>query len=128
MWDAPSENEVLMQKIEKEEMFRHLKGFLDAKGIVLQEGTYTQRIRKGCDVLTDSVNLSQRALGRAKATMNTGFDHLRQAIHERTAPKPSAPPAAPAAPAEKPQRAKSAPPKSFATRAASRPARARRKK
>jgi len=71
-------------------MFNHLKGFLKTKGIEMQEGAYTQRIRRGCELLTDSVNLSQDALRRAKASVDKGLDQLRQVIHEQTAPKPAA--------------------------------------
>jgi hypothetical protein len=77
-----------MNKIDKEEMFANLKHFLKSKGIELQEGSYTERIRQGCVMLTDSVNLSQQALERAKGAMDKGLDQLRQVIHEKTAPKP----------------------------------------
>ena len=76
-----------MNKINKEEMFQNLKGFLKSKGIELQDGAYTQRIRNGCGILTDTVNLSQDAVGRAKAAVDKGLDQLRQAVHERTAPR-----------------------------------------
>ena len=77
-----------MKEINKEEMFSNLKGFLKSKGIELQEGSYSDGIRKGCDMLTDTVNLSQRAFDRAKDAMDKGLDHVRQTIHEKTAPKP----------------------------------------
>ena len=89
-----------MKKIKKEELYANLKQFLKSRGIDLQEGTYTERIRKGCGVLTDSVNLSQDALMRAKTAVDGGLDHLRQVIHEKTAPKP--PPVQP----QKPKAAK----------------------
>jgi hypothetical protein len=77
-----------MKEIDKEEMFSNLKGFLKSKGIELQEGSYSEHIRKGCDLLTDTVNLSQRTFGRAKDAVDKGLDHVRQTIHEKTAPKP----------------------------------------
>lgn len=77
-----------MKEIDKEEMFSNLKGFLKSKGIDLQEGSYSEGIRKGCDLLTDTVNLSQRAFDRAKDAMDKGLDQVRQTIHEKTAPKP----------------------------------------
>lgn len=77
-----------MKEINKEEMFSNLKDFLKTKGIELQEGSYSQGIRKGCDLLTDTVNLSQRAFDRAKDAMDKGLDQVRQTIHEKTAPKP----------------------------------------
>jgi hypothetical protein len=81
-------NEAFMKEINKEEMFSNLKGFLKSKGIDLQEGSYTERIRKGCDLLTDTVNLSQRTLDRAKDAMDKSLDQVRQTIHEKTAPRP----------------------------------------
>jgi hypothetical protein len=77
-----------MKEIDKEEMFSNLKGFLKSKGIELQEGSYSHGIRKGCDLLTDTVNMSQRAFDHAKDAVDKGFDHVRQTIHEKTAPKP----------------------------------------
>ena len=76
-----------MNQIKHEELFGNLKTFLKSKGIELQEGSYAQRIRQGCDVLTDSINVSQRTLKRAKSAMDKGLDRLRQTIHEQTAPK-----------------------------------------
>ena len=83
-----------MKEINKEEMFSNVKGFLKSKGIDLQEGSYSDGIRKGCDVLTDTVNLSQRAFDRAKDAMDKGLDQVRQTIHEKTAPKPPTAPTA----------------------------------
>jgi hypothetical protein len=77
-----------MKEINKEEMFSNLKGFLKSKGIELQEGSYSHGIRKGCDMLTDTVNLSQRAFEHARDAMDKGLDQVRQTIHEKTAPKP----------------------------------------
>ena len=94
-----------MKEIKKEEVFGNFREFLKSKGIELQEGLYTQRIRQGCEIVADSVNLSQRALQGTKSVVNRGLDHLRQAIHEHTAPKsaggqaPSQPAAARTAPA-----------------------------
>ena len=76
-----------MSEIKKEEMFGNLKSFLKSKGIEIQEGSYANGIRKGCEILTDTVNLSQRALARAKVAMDKGLDDVRQTVHERTAPK-----------------------------------------
>jgi hypothetical protein len=83
-----------MKQINKEEMFGNLKSFLKSKGIEVQEGAYAQRIRQGCELLTDSINVSQRTLKSAKSAM----DQLRQTIHEQTAPKS---PAAEGAPQKK---------------------------
>jgi hypothetical protein len=76
-----------MSDINKEEMFGHLKGFLKSKGIDIQDGTYAEGIRKGCEILTDTVNMSQRALEKAKGAVDKGLDQVRQTVHERTAPK-----------------------------------------
>jgi hypothetical protein len=75
-----------MNRIEKEEMYENLKGFLKTKGIELQEGSYAERIRQGCGLLTDTINLSQRALRQAKVTVDKKLDRVRQVIHEKTAP------------------------------------------
>ena len=77
-----------MNKIDEKELFRHLSDFLKTKGIELQEGPYTQGMQKGCELLADTVNLSQQALERAKAEMDKHLEQMRQVIHERTAPKP----------------------------------------
>jgi hypothetical protein len=76
-----------MNKIDKDELFRHLTGFLKAKGVELQEGTYTQQLQRGCGLLADTVNLSQQAIERAKTEMEKQFDQMRQIIHETTAPR-----------------------------------------
>src|ERR1700722_12257988 len=79
-----------MNEINKEEMFGTLKSFLKSKGIDVQEGSYAEGIRKGCDILTDTVNLSQRAFDKAKGAVEKGVDQVRQTVHERTAPKAKA--------------------------------------
>ena len=82
-----------MNKIDKDELFRHFSGFLKAKGIELQEGAYTQNIQKGCGLLAETVNLSQQAFERAKEEMEKHLEQMRQVIHEKTAPrKASTPP------------------------------------
>ena len=84
-----------MKPIEKNEIYEHLSQFLKNKGIDMKGGTYTQRIQKGCSLLTDAVNLTQQGMERAKTEIDKRFDQMRQVIHEKTAPKP--PPRAPAA-------------------------------
>ena len=76
-----------MSDIKKEEMFGNLKNFLKSKGIEVQEGSYADGIRKGCEILTDTVNMSQRAFDRAKVAVDKGLDQVRQTVHEKTAPK-----------------------------------------
>lgn len=76
-----------MTDIKKEEMFGNLKNFLKTKGIDIQDGSYADGIRKGCEILTDTVNMSQRAFERTKVVVDKGLDKARQAVHEYTAPK-----------------------------------------
>jgi hypothetical protein len=90
---APRKN---MKRIDKNELYRTLRGFLKSKGITLEDGTYTQRIRHGCGLLTDTINATQSTVTRAKGTVDKKLDQFRQSIHEATAPKP-----APAGPAPK---------------------------
>jgi hypothetical protein len=81
-----------MKPIEKHEVFEHLSGFLKAKGIEMKDGSYSQGIQKACEILTDTVNLSQKGLERAKGTLDKNLDRVRQVIHEKTAPKSPANP------------------------------------
>jgi hypothetical protein len=76
-----------MNKIDKQELYSHLSQFLKAKGVELQEGSYTRRIQHGCSILADTVNLSQQAFEKAKTVMDKRLDRMRQVIHEKTAPK-----------------------------------------
>jgi hypothetical protein len=84
-----------MNEIKHEELFGNLKNFLKSKGVELQEGSYTNRVQKGCEILADSINVSQRTVDRAKSAMEKGLDQLRQTIHEQTAPKSRAAESAP---------------------------------
>ena len=83
-------DQTTMNRIDKNELFQHLSGFLKAKGVELKEGSYTQRIQKGCGLLAETVNLSQQAIERTKAEMDKRLDRMRQVIHEKTAPKTTA--------------------------------------
>jgi hypothetical protein len=76
-----------MSDIKKEELFGNLKSFLKTKGIDVQDGAYAEGIRKGCEILTDTVNMSQRAFDKAKDAVGKGLDEVRQTVHEKTAPK-----------------------------------------
>jgi hypothetical protein len=117
-----------MSKIDKNELFQHLSGFLKSKGVELQEGSYTRRVQQGCHLLAETVNRSQDALQRAKGAVDKGLDQVRQAIHEKTAPKPAsgnAPSAAAPAPSEPMSKATPRKPKpAKATRVRSRKRRA----
>src|SRR2546421_7816771 len=76
-----------MKPIEKHEIFENLNSFLKTKGIEMKAGSYSQGVQKACEILTDTVNLSQRGLERAKDTLDKNLNRVRQVIHEKTAPK-----------------------------------------
>jgi len=82
-----------MKRIKHDELYEHLCGFLKAKGVALQQGSYPNKVQKGCKLLADTINLSQAGLHRAKTEVDKKLDQMRQVIHEKTAPKP--PPASP---------------------------------
>lgn len=99
-----------MKTIRKDELFENLTGFLRSKGIDLKEGSYAHRIRQGCNLLADAVNLAQGGLAKAKAGIDDKLSRMRQVIHEKTAPKPpragggaASPSAAPAEPTTPPK-------------------------
>lgn len=79
-----------MSKIDKNELYQHLSGFLKSKGLELKEGSYARRIEQGCGLLADAINASQRALKRTRAEMDKRVDRMRAIIHEKTAPRPPA--------------------------------------
>ena len=96
-----------MKTIKQNELYKNLSRFLEGKGIELKDGSVTTRIRQGCSLLTDTINLAHNNLEKAKTRVDQKLDRMRQAIHEKTAPKrPGAPPPAAAKPAGKPQPAK----------------------
>jgi hypothetical protein len=103
-----------MNPIDKNELFGHLSDFLKSKGVELKEGAYTRRIQTGCNLLADTINLSQRTMARAKTGVDQKLDRMRQVIHEKTAPK--APPVQ-SQPEPSPQPAKAVSPKSRAPKA-----------
>jgi hypothetical protein len=103
-----------MNKLKTGELYTHLSQFLQAKGIELKDGSYTERLQKGCTVLTDTINFAQGSLKKAKTGVDHKLDQMRQVIHEKTAPRTSVdasatPVAAPAPP--KPAPAKPRAPK-----------------
>ena len=75
-----------MKPIQKNELYEHVSGFLKAKGVSLTEGSYAGGIQKGCSLLTDAINLSQKGIKRAKSEIDDKLDRMRQVIHEKTAP------------------------------------------
>jgi hypothetical protein len=87
-----------MKTIHQDELYQNLSEFLKSKGVEMKEGSYTLRIRQGCGLLTEVINMTQQTVRRAKVEVNRNLDQLRQTIHEATAP--DAPSPAPAAPPE----------------------------
>jgi hypothetical protein len=98
-----------MNKLKTGELYAHLSQFLQSKGIELKDGSYTERLQKGCTVLTDTINFAQVGLKKAKTGVDQKLDQMRQVIHEKTAPK--TPPDASAAPVAAPAPPKPAPAK-----------------
>ena len=82
-----------MKPIQKDELYEHVRQFLKAKGIEMQDGSYPRGIQKGCSILADAINLSQKGLAQAKEQIDKNLDRMRQVIHEKTAPRPAPPPA-----------------------------------
>ena len=78
-----------MKPIKKNEIFGHISGFLKTRGIELKEGSYAESIQKGCSLLTDTINLSQHGLEKAKVQLDKQVETMRQVIHARTAPSPA---------------------------------------
>ena len=76
-----------MKPIKNDELFEHLGQFLKTKGIEMKEGSYTSGIQKGCTLLADAINLSQKGIKRAKVGIDEKLDRMRQVIHDKTAPK-----------------------------------------
>jgi len=90
-----------MKRIKKDEIFRNVTKFLKGRGVELTEGAYAARIQKGCSALTEMINLSRDGIERATTEVDKQLEHLRQAVHEATAPG-SAEKAAGAKPGSKP--------------------------
>jgi hypothetical protein len=73
--------------INKDELFSHVREFLKTRGIELQEGSYSRTIEKGCQVLADTINLSQQAVDRARSEVEKTLEKVRHSIHQKTAPR-----------------------------------------
>jgi hypothetical protein len=87
-----------MKTIKKDELFQSLGDFLKLKGVELKDGAYAQRIRQGCDLLTDAINGTHKTVKRTKVKVDEKLDQLRQSIHQATAPKPPPATSAPKTP------------------------------
>jgi hypothetical protein len=94
-----------MKQLGKNELFKNLSGFLKSRGIELTEGSYAKGIQQTCSLLTNAINLGQDSLERAKMEVDKSCAHVRQVIHEKTAPK--APPVMSASPKSKASGSKS---------------------
>ena len=81
-----------MKPIQKDELYEHLCQFLKAKGIEMKDGSYPKAVQKGCSILADAINLSQKGITQAKVQIDKNLDRMRQVIHEKTAPKPASKP------------------------------------
>ena len=79
-----------MKTIKKDELFKNLSEFLNAKGVELKDGDYARRINRACGVLTDAINGTQTTIKRATEEVDQKLSKLRQTIHEATAPTPPA--------------------------------------
>ena len=77
-----------MKPIQKDELYEHLCQFLKAKGVEMKDGSYPKAVQKGCSFLADAINLSQKGIAEAKVKIDKNLEHMRQVIHEKTAPKP----------------------------------------
>ena len=76
-----------MKTIQKDELYEHVSQFLKAKGIEMKEGSYPKGIQKGCSILADAINLSQKGISQAKEQIEKNLDRMRQVIHEKTSPR-----------------------------------------
>ena len=76
-----------MKPIQKDELYEHSRQFLKAKGIEMKDGSYPKAMQKGCSILADAINLSQKGITQAKVQIDKNLDRMRQVIHEKTAPK-----------------------------------------
>jgi hypothetical protein len=74
-----------MKTIKKDELFNHLGDFLKRKGIVLSDGSYSQRIRQGCNLLADAINATQKTVTRARTEVDKKITKLRGSLHKATA-------------------------------------------
>lgn len=74
-----------MKTIKQNELYDNVSEFLRSRGIELKEGPYSRRIRQGCTLLTDAINVAQKGLHTAKTQVETKVDEMRQVIHQKMA-------------------------------------------
>ncbi|MCB1127733.1 MAG: hypothetical protein KDM81_14665 [Verrucomicrobiae bacterium] len=94
-----------MKTIDKDELFNHLGDFLKGKGIVLSDGSYSKRIRQGCNLLSDAINATQKTVTRARTEVDKKLSKLRESLHRATSSgkESGAPPVVKPDPAAKPE-------------------------
>ena len=80
-----------MKPLEKDELYQNLQGFLKNRGVELKPGSYSLKIQKSCELLSDAINAGQHGLARAKVEIDNKLDQVRQVIHQKTAPPASRP-------------------------------------
>lgn len=90
-----------MNTIGKDEFYHNVSDFMRSKGIELTEGGYAEHIRRGCGLLTDFINATQRTVSRAREEVDKKLLQLRQCIHDATAPPKTGSAPAPDAPEPK---------------------------
>ena len=105
-----------MKPIEKDELYEHVSQFLKAKGIEMKDGSYPRGIQKGCSILADAINLSQKGITQAKAQIDKNLERMRQVIHDKTAPKKASKPSGSPKAKGKGSKAKAQPPKQKAAK------------
>lgn len=77
-----------MKTIAKNELFDHLNEFLQSRGIELKDGSYANRIRKGCDLLAEAINTTQQTFEKARSQVDSKLQKFRASLHRATAPEP----------------------------------------
>jgi hypothetical protein len=75
-----------MNKIDKNELYHHLRDFLKSKGVALEDGSYTKRLEQGCTLLSKAINTTQSGVEHAGGKVRSAVNNIRQSIHEATAP------------------------------------------
>ncbi|MBN2506155.1 MAG: hypothetical protein JXQ71_05625 [Verrucomicrobia bacterium] len=97
-----------MKHIEHDELFQNLSGFLKTKGIALKPGIYTRRIRQGCSLLSDTINLAEQGFQRARTEIDSKLDQMRKIITQGPPSSSSPRPPRPRTAARRPRKSRSA--------------------
>lgn len=83
-----------MKTLKKNELLGHVTNFLKTKGIVLEDGSASTKLKTGCETITGIINQGNRSLKNVQKEVTAGVDKVRQVIHEKTAPAPTPAPKA----------------------------------